>query len=360
MECGPLNETMRGPLGSLFTETQYVMDVYGAGKHKIILYATLMARIAQFVSLIIALTLASYNSLPCTLLSCRVFIHQGNNFAHGHHVYGPQYRAKFEESLRKSIEHCDSLQTFFVLHSLGGGTGSGVGTYIVSMLEDLYPDVYRFSTCVFPSEDDDVVTSPYNAILASRKLSDHADCIIPLDNHALQDFANLENSKKARQQEDNPNTLLSDRKELSRSTGFNDMNNVAGRMLCHLTSSSRFHGEMNVDMNEICTNLVPFPKLQFLTTCLSPQRPVNIRGSMFSNRGDSSRTALQRAFGDLSNKVSYLSAADPFSSTAVSLASAFLARGNVQLTDFITCVDSARVNMRFPRWNPDATKIGIT
>merc|ERR1712023_283274 len=50
MECGPLNETMRGPLGPLFTETQYVMDVYGAG----------------------------------------------NNFAHGHHVYGPQYRAKFE------------------------------------------------------------------------------------------------------------------------------------------------------------------------------------------------------------------------------------------------------------------------
>ena len=31
MECGPLNETMRGPLGPLFTETQYVMDVYGAG-----------------------------------------------------------------------------------------------------------------------------------------------------------------------------------------------------------------------------------------------------------------------------------------------------------------------------------------
>ena len=101
-------------------------------------------------------------------------------------MYGPQYRDKFEESLRKNIEPCDSLQTFFVLHSLGidicsnrsvfiihsvvsigGGTGSGVGSYIVSMLEDLYPEVYRFSTCVFPSEDDDVVTSPYNAILAA-------------------------------------------------------------------------------------------------------------------------------------------------------------------------------------------------
>jgi tubulin epsilon len=31
MECGPLQETMRGPLGSLFDEAQFVMDVYGAG-----------------------------------------------------------------------------------------------------------------------------------------------------------------------------------------------------------------------------------------------------------------------------------------------------------------------------------------
>ena len=29
---------------------------------------------------------------------------------------------------------------------------------------------------------------------------------------------------------------------------------------------------MNVDLNEICTNLVPFPRLQFLMTALSPQR----------------------------------------------------------------------------------------
>jgi len=29
MECGPLTETMRSPLGALFEETQYVMDVYG-------------------------------------------------------------------------------------------------------------------------------------------------------------------------------------------------------------------------------------------------------------------------------------------------------------------------------------------
>ena len=89
---------MRSELGALFDETQFVMDVYGSG----------------------------------------------NNFAHGHYIYGPQYRAKFEEGLRKNAEHCDSLQTFIVTHSLSGGTGSGVGTYLLSLLHELYPEVRLF------------------------------------------------------------------------------------------------------------------------------------------------------------------------------------------------------------------------
>ena len=44
----------------------------------------------------------------------------GNNFAHGHYSYGPQYRPNFEEGLRKNAEHCDSLQTFLVAILLTG------------------------------------------------------------------------------------------------------------------------------------------------------------------------------------------------------------------------------------------------
>lgn len=236
MECGPLTQTMKGPLGHLFDETQFVMDVYGSG----------------------------------------------NNFAHGHMLYGPQYRSNFEEGIRKNAEQCDSLQTFLVTHSLGGGTGSGVGTYVLGMLEDLYPSVYRFSTCVFPSVDDDVITSPYNSVLATKCLIEHANCVLPVDNHALQEFAEIESDqlKKAMNKlKDSrgglPTQSSSKREYSNKDKGFDEMNNVAARMLCHLTSSSRFHGEMNVDMNEICTNLVPFPEMNFLMTALSIQRPAS-------------------------------------------------------------------------------------
>ena len=89
------------------------------------------------------------------------------------------------QAVRRTAEMCDSLQSFFLIHSLGGGTGSGLGTYLLTLLEDSFPDVYRFSTAVFPSEDDDVITSPYNSVLALKELTEHAHCVLPVDNASL-------------------------------------------------------------------------------------------------------------------------------------------------------------------------------
>lgn len=36
------------------------------------------------------------------------------------------------------------------------------------------------------------------------------------------------------------------------------MNDIAATMLAHLTSSLRFEGSLNVDLNEVSMNLVPF------------------------------------------------------------------------------------------------------
>jgi tubulin alpha len=37
-----------------------------------------------------------------------------------------------------------------------------------------------------------------------------------------------------------------------------------------MTASLRFEGELNVDLNEFQTNLVPFPRLHFMTTGMAP------------------------------------------------------------------------------------------
>ena len=38
-------------------------------------------------------------------------------------MYGHKYKDQISETLRTTVEHCDCLQSFFLLHSMGGGEG---------------------------------------------------------------------------------------------------------------------------------------------------------------------------------------------------------------------------------------------
>ena len=51
---------------------------------------------------------------------------------------------------------------------------------------------------------------------------------------------------------------------------FDTMNNIVANLLLNLTSASRFEGSLNVDLNEISMNLVPFPRLHYLIPAISP------------------------------------------------------------------------------------------
>lgn len=42
------------------------------------------------------------------------------------------------------VEKCDRLHGFLLMHSLGGGTGSGLGTATLKLLKDYYPHVERY------------------------------------------------------------------------------------------------------------------------------------------------------------------------------------------------------------------------
>ena len=56
-------------------------------------------------------------------------------------------------------------------HSLGGGTGSGMGTLLISKIREEYPDriMLTFSVCPSPKVSDTVV-EPYNATLSVHQL----------------------------------------------------------------------------------------------------------------------------------------------------------------------------------------------
>lgn len=52
---------------------------------------------------------------------------------------------------RKEVESCDCLQGFQLTHSLGGGTGSGLGTLLISRIHEEYPDRIMATYSIVPS-----------------------------------------------------------------------------------------------------------------------------------------------------------------------------------------------------------------
>ena len=86
-------------------------------------------------------------------------------------------------------EICDQLQGFQFTHSLGGGTGSGLGTLMIMKIKEEFPDLLIQSFTQYPSlKVSDCVVEPYNAILAMNHLIENTDCVDVIDGEALYDL----------------------------------------------------------------------------------------------------------------------------------------------------------------------------
>jgi tubulin epsilon len=251
----------------------------------------------------------------------------GNNWAAGYHQRGPELGPIVLEKIRKVAERTDHLDSFFVLNSLGGGTGSGFGSYLLEHLSDEYQKLWKMSAVIAPSAEDDcgVVTSPYNTLMSTAALCRHSDCVFPIENASLRNYVH----GVAQETEE----------------AFDQMNSVVANFLLDLTAGSRFSGKMNVDLREIETNMVPFPNHKFLCSGISPivsdSAPRNVTGF----------------FTEAMSRKATLCAVDPHSGTY--LANGLLVRGDVELSNVRSTIDRLSTRVKYPLWNQDGWKIGL-
>jgi len=78
----------------------------------------------------------------------------GNCWAAGHHAAragDPPALRTVLAAARRQAERCDGLPDFLMLHSLGGGTGSGLGSAVLEGLRDEYPAAVLATVSVAPS-----------------------------------------------------------------------------------------------------------------------------------------------------------------------------------------------------------------
>merc|ERR1719510_2477949 len=57
-----------------------------------------------------------------------------NNFARGHYTVGKEQMDVVNDRIRKLVDNSENVQGFIVKHSVGGGTGSGMGMLILERL----------------------------------------------------------------------------------------------------------------------------------------------------------------------------------------------------------------------------------
>ncbi|OMO53337.1 Proton-dependent oligopeptide transporter family [Corchorus capsularis] len=175
----------------------------------------------------------------------------GNNWAKGHYTEGAELIDAVLDVVRKEAENCDCLQGFQVCHSLGGGTGSGMGTLLISKIREEYPDRMMLTFSVFPSPKvSDTVVEPYNATLSVHQLVENADECMVLDNEALYDicFRTLKLTTPS----------------------FGDLNHLISATMSGVTCCLRFPGQLNSDLRKLAVNLIPFPRLHFFMVGFAP------------------------------------------------------------------------------------------
>ncbi|KAJ8937146.1 hypothetical protein NQ318_011951 [Aromia moschata] len=108
-----------------------------------------------------------------------------NNWAYGYTRTGPLLKKEILNVVRCEVEKCDYLSSFLNLFSSSGGTGSGVGGFIVELLRDEYPNKHITNAIVLPYIKGEIVTQSYNSLLTLSHLYSLADSTILFENERL-------------------------------------------------------------------------------------------------------------------------------------------------------------------------------
>lgn len=252
-----------------------------------------------------------------------------NNWARGYNVEGERVIDQIMNTIDSAVEKTEALQGFLITHSIGGGSGSGLGSLIIERLRQAYPKKKIFTFSVVPSPlISDAAVEPYNAILSLQKIRENADCAVLLDNEALFRIA------KTRHQ---------------RSPNYMDLNHIVALIMSSVTASLRFPGRLNTDLGEFVTNLVPFPGNHFLTASFAPMRSAQSEAVVRTNFADLARETFTEenftAAIDWTNGV-YLSACALF-------------RGEVKAKEVDENMAAIRKSLNFASYVPTGIKIGL-
>lgn len=183
----------------------------------------------------------------------------GNNWAYGYSVHGPKHKESIMNLIQKEVEKCDSLSGFFIIMSMAGGTGSGLGAFLTQQLQDHYSNALKMNQIIWPYGTGEVIVQNYNSILTLSHLYRSSDALLVHENDAVHKIcAKLMNIKQI---------------------SFRDINQVLAHQLGSVFQPT-YSGEGSCHyrrnpLGDLMENLVPHPEFKMLGVRNIPQMSEN-------------------------------------------------------------------------------------
>jgi len=258
-----------------------------------------------------------------------------NNFARGHYTVGKEILDQVNDRLRKLVDNSENVQGFIIHHAVGGGTGSGLGALILERIAVDYRKKSKIGFEIYPAPKiSTCIVEPYNAMLSTHWLLDHTEVSVLLDNEAIYGICQKQLDIKR--------------------PSYNDLNKIISKVISSMTASLRFDGELNVDLGEFQTNLVPFPRLHFMTTALAPV----ISQKKATHEAQTIREITDHVFQPQNMLVKYADF-DPVEDKYMAISVNY--RGEIKSKEANATVQWLKQNNKiaFVEWCPTGFKIGL-
>uniref|UniRef100_A0A3B0MSF0 Tubulin gamma chain n=1 Tax=Theileria annulata TaxID=5874 RepID=A0A3B0MSF0_THEAN len=206
----------------------------------------------------------------------------GNNWGVGY-TYGNQFNDELSEIVDREVDNADNLEGFVLSHSIGGGTGSGLGSYLLEMINENYPKKLIKTFSVFPQlkKSSDVVVQPYNTILSLKRLILNADLVNVIDNNVVNNHTlTSDNLLSLRSHNPNNNSLKENLTSFEENSNFKEKlqynNKLIGNIMSSVTSCIRFPGPINNDLISLVSSLVIIPRCHFLISSIMDHENITL------------------------------------------------------------------------------------
>ncbi|MES1902353.1 MAG: alpha-tubulin [Paramarteilia canceri] len=192
-----------------------------------------------------------------------------NNFSRGFNTVNQEILPKILDSFRKIVES-DEISSAVILHSVAGGSGSGLTAKVLTSIKEEIlstgsgsrggSKIKIIDEALIPNTSvANSVLEPYNSVFYhSKTVGEVTDLALVFDNKGL--FRAL------------------DKKLELKTATLNHANQLIGHLNSMLTIFARFPSQgSTLDFHDMPTNLVPFRWTKYIVPSLSPLRPKSVK-----------------------------------------------------------------------------------